>query len=229
MSSCCFGRRTDGAGADGLRLDLRRLGKRSRGGASSIPEGYLRQHVMMVTTAARRTHGPHGPRSATARCWSSHDTCFYPVPHIVTMLTHRVTSEGAHGGFRNMSGAYDKRPPGAFAPVEGATVLQVYDYNRTAFDPQRGTWRVPEATRSPSFIHPPLRASGRRSMLNRTMTARIEGWTRPRAIAIRRPLFDIAETTASLRPRVALGDSPVWDNRSSTPARTDFPPEENRI
>ena len=185
--------------------------------------------IMLVTN--RSNEGPQGGVASfgDGDMWFHHDTCFYEVPNIVTMLYGiEVSSEGGLTRISNMYKAYDNIPPDLRDKLEGRTVLQVYDYNRYRIDTNvdlSGARKHPQ----PIFVRHPV--TGKKALyVNRTMTASIEGMDRAESDAILDELFDIAEDDSIIYDhKWQAGDLLMWDNRCSTHARTDFPNEERRI
>ncbi len=206
------------------------LGKRTVGARfAKSPRDAYASPVMMVTNRAQE-----GPTGGTAsfgdgEMWFHHDTCFYPVPNIVTMLYGiEVTTEGGLTRVANMYRAYDNIPRDLRHRLEGRTVLQVYDYNRYRIDPNVDMTGA-RSHAQPIFVRHPV--TGRKALyVNRTMTARIEGMDPAESDAILDELFDIAEDDRIVYDHSwRVGDLLMWDNRCSIHARTDFPAAEARI
>ena len=113
------------------------LGKRTVGARFvKSPKDAYASPVMMVTN--RSDEGPTGGTASfgDGDMWFHHDTCFYPVPNIATMLYGiEVTTRGGLTRVANMYKAYDRIPTTLRDRLEGRTVLQVYDYNRYRIDP----------------------------------------------------------------------------------------------
>lgn len=206
------------------------LGKRTVGARFvKSPKDAYASPVMMVTN--RSDEGPTGGTASfgDGDMWFHHDTCFYPVPNIVTMLYGiEVTTRGGLTRVANMYEAYDHIPAALRDRLEGRTVLQVYDYNRYRIDPNVDMAGA-RSHSQPIFVRHPV--TGRKALyVNRTMTARIEGMDRRESDAVLDQLFDIAEDPRIVYDhRWRVGDLLMWDNRCSTHARTDFPNEERRI
>ena len=206
------------------------LGKRTVGARFiKSPKDAYASPVMMVTN--RSDDGPTGNTASfgDGDMWFHHDTCFYPVPNIVTMLYGiEVTSQGGLTRVSNMYRAYDNVPQELRDRLEGRTVLQVYDYNRYRIDPNVDMAGV-RSHSQPIFVRHPV--TGRKALyVNRTMTARIEGMDKTESDAILDQLFDIAEDDRIVFDHEwRVGDLLMWDNRCSTHARTDFPSEESRV
>lgn len=206
------------------------LGKRTVGARLREPgqDGYTKP-VMLVTN--RSDEGPAGGIASfgDGEMWFHHDTCFYEVPNIVTMLYGIEVS--AHGGFTrvsNMYRAYDNIPRDLRDRLEGRRVLQVYDYNRYRIDPSVDLEGARKHVQ-PIFVRHPV--TGKKALyVNRTMTARIEGMDQDESDVILDRLFDISEAESIIYDhKWRRGDLLMWDNRCSIHARTDFPDEERRI
>ena len=206
------------------------LGKRTVGARFvKSPKDAYASPVMMVTN--RNDEGPTGGTASfgDGDMWFHHDTCFYPVPNIVTMLYGiAVTTRGGLTRISNMYRAYDNIPGELRDRLEGRTVLQVYDYNRYRIDPNVALEDVRKHSQ-PIFVHHPV--TGKKALyVNRTMTASIEGMDKTESDAILDTLFDVAEDDSIVYDHEwRVGDLLMWDNRCSTHARTDFPSEEARI
>ena len=206
------------------------LGKRTVGARFvKSPKDTYANPVMMVTN--RSDDGPTGNTASfgDGEMWFHHDTCFYPVPNIVTMLYGmEVTSSGGLTRIANMYRAYDNIPRELRDRLEGRTVLQVYDYNRYRIDPNVDMSGARSHVQPIIITHP---VTGRKALyVNRTMTAHIEGMDRAESDAVLDQLFDIAEDDGIVYDHQwRVGDLLMWDNRCSTHARTDFPAEEARI
>lgn len=206
------------------------LGKRTVGAKLQTSSGdTYTSPVMLVTN--RSDEGPKGGVASfgDGDMWFHHDTCFYEVPNIVTMLYGiEVSSAGGLTRISNMYRAYDNIPTSLRDKLEGHTVLQVYDYNRYRIDPDvdlSGARKHPQ----PIFVRHPV--TGKKALfVNRTMTASIVGLDKAESDAILDVLFNIAEDESIIYDhKWQVGDLLMWDNRCSTHARTDFPNDERRI
>ena len=157
------------------------LGKRTVGARFvKSPKDAYASPVMMVTN--RNDEGPTGGTASfgDGDMWFHHDTCFYPVPNIVTMLYGiAVTTRGGLTRISNMYRAYDNIPGELRDRLEGRTVLQVYDYNRYRIDPNVALEDVRKQL--PADLRAAIRSPARRPFtVNRTMTASIEGMDKDR-------------------------------------------------
>jgi len=206
------------------------LGKRTVGARLQQPgqDGYTKP-VMLVTN--RSDEGPAGGVASfgDGEMWFHHDTCFYEIPNIVTMLYGiEVSSHGGLTRISNMYRAYENIPRALRDKLEGRTVLQVYDYNRYRIDPNVDL-NGARTHSQPIFVRHPV--TGKKALyVNRTMTARIEGMDQAESDAILNELFDISEDDSIIYDhKWRRGDLLMWDNRCSIHARTDFPDEERRI
>jgi taurine dioxygenase len=206
------------------------LGKRTVGARLQKPgESATTKPVMLVTN--RSDEGPAGGVASfgDGDMWFHHDTCFYEIPNIVTMLyAIEVTSRGGLTRISNMYKAYDNIPRNLRDKLEGRTVLQVYDYNRYRIDPSVELSGARKYSQ-PIFVRHPV--TQRKALyVNRTMTAHIEGMKKSKSDAILDELFDIAEDEGIIYDhKWNVGDLLMWDNLCSSHARTDFPNEERRI
>ena len=206
------------------------LGKRTVGARLQKPgESAYTKPVMLVTN--RSDEGPAGGIASfgDGDMWFHHDTCFYEIPNIVTMLyAIEVTSRGGLTRISNMYKAYDNIPRSLREKLEGRTVLQVYDYNRYRIDPKVDLSGARKYSQ-PIFVRHPV-TQKKALYVNRTMTAHIEGMKKSESDAILDDLFDIAEDEGIIYDhKWNVGDLLMWDNLCSSHARTDFPSEERRI
>lgn len=206
------------------------LGKRTVGPRfQTSPDDAYADPVMLVTN--RSDEGPKGGVASfgDGEMWFHHDTCFYEIPNIVTMLYGiEVTSRGGHTKIASMYRAYERIPEALKAKLEGRKVLQVYDYQRHRLAPGADLSKARQHVQ-PIFIKHP--ATGKKALyVNRMMTASIEGMEREESDAILQQLFDLSEKESLIYEHTwRVGDLLMWDNRCSIHARTDFPNEERRI
>jgi taurine dioxygenase len=158
------------------------------------------------------------------------DQCYTANPAIATMLyAMEVPSKGGDTLFANMFAAYDTLPEAIKQRIDGLSAMHVYDY---AANPTMRGSVIKEGV--PHFAHPVVQthpANGRKSLyVNRLMTDHIVGMDKNESDELLDFLFDHAEQPHLIYAhRWTPGDLLIWDNRSSTHARTDFDANERRL
>ncbi len=207
-------------------LGKRTLGPRLRKSADDI----YNESVMLVTNIMENGKPPKGAAAfGEGEMWFHHDTCFYEIPNIATILYGiEVSSDGGLTRIANMYEAYKKIPRDLRNLLEGRTVHQIYDYQRCRVDPNVDLSGARHHLQ-PIFITHPV--TGKRALyVNRMMTARITGMDRGESEAILDTLFAISEDEKIIYEHAwRAGDLLMWDNRCSMHARTDFPNEQRRL
>ncbi len=207
-------------------LGKRTLGPRLR----KSPGDTYNESVMLVTNILENGKPPKGAAAfGEGEMWFHHDTCFYEIPNIATILYGiEVSSDGGLTRIANMYEAYNNIPRELRDRLEGRKVHQIYDYQRCRVDPNVDLSGARHHVQ-PIFITHPV--TGKRALyVNRMMTARIEGLDRAESDAILETLFDISEDERIIYEHEwQAGDLLMWDNRCSMHARTDFPNEQRRL
>jgi taurine dioxygenase len=139
-----------------------------------------------------------------------------------------VPETGGHTMWANMAKAWETLPPALRQALDGRRALNVYDYavngrpDLTRLDSVEHAWH-------PAVIPHP--ESGRKALfVNRLMTVLLEGMSEADSRAVLEPVFDHAEQrTLIYEHRWKPGDFIVWDNLSSTHARTHFAIGDHRV
>ena len=209
------------------------LGKRTKAIKDrKTPDDLYTSPIMLVTNILKENGEPLGGAAAfgDSEMWFHHDTCFYEVPNIITMLYGmQITSFGGHTKVANMYRAYENIPADLKQRIEGKKVLQIHDFKRFERIDMNGDISHMRQFVQPMVITHP--ATGRKALyINRLMTGRIEGMEQEESDHILNQLFDIAEDPSiHYEHEWRVGDLLMWDNRVSMHARTDFPSEEHRL
>ena len=168
----------------------------------SLPDGEMQFH----TDGAHRQH----PYRAT------------------TLYAIRIPSQGGDTLFANLTAAYDTLSDEMKARIEDLETVCVYDYAATARDTIGSDPDLPRATHRLVKTHPD---SGRKSLyVCRLMTEYIVGMDRDEGEKLLVELIEHAEKPEFIYAhKWTPGDLLIWDNRCLNHARTDFPPEEQRL
>ena len=168
----------------------------------SLPDGEMQFH----TDGAHRQH----PYRAT------------------TLYAIRIPSQGGDTLFANLSAAYDTLSDEMKARIEDLETACVYDYAATSRDTIGSDPDLPRATHRLVKTHPD---SGRKSLyVCRLMTEYIVGMDREEGENLLVELIEHAEKPEFIYAhKWTPGDLLIWDNRCLNHARTDFPPEEQRL
>lgn len=151
------------------------------------------------------------------------------VPYRATTLyAIRIPSHGGDTLFANLTAAYDTLSDDMKARIEDLETVCVYDYAATARDTIGGDPDLPRATHKLVKTHPD---SGRKSLyVCRLMTEYIVGMDRDESEKLLVELIEHAEKPEFVYAhKWTPGDLLIWDNRCLNHARTDFPPEEQRL
>jgi taurine dioxygenase len=158
------------------------------------------------------------------------DSAFNEFPHRASFLfAIEIPSVGGNTCFANMYRAYDMLPEALKQKLEGKHATQLYDYaTYEKSDREAGRSNVRSAVHPVVIVHP---ASKRKVLyISRLMTRKIEELDQAESDDLIAELLTYAEHPSIVyehqwRP----GDLLVWDNLSSTHARTDFSPAERRL
>jgi len=145
-----------------------------------------------------------------------------------TLYAIRIPSRGGDTLFANLHAAYDALPDAMKARIEELETVCVYDYaaqdrGMIGSDPD-----LPRATHRLVKTHP---VSGRKSLyVCRLMTEYIVGMDRDAGEKLLVELIEHAEKPEFIYAhKWTPGDLLIWDNRCLNHARSDFPPEEQRL
>ena len=161
--------------------------------------------------------------------WFHHDMAFVDTPHKATFLySIEIPKHGGNTKFANMYGAFDLLPKKLKNILTGKRVMQIFDYQETGQPDLKELDRVKHAWHPAIIQHPD---TGRKALyVNRLMTATIEGMPHNEARKIIEEVIPYAEDPSIIyEHHWQTRDFLVWDNRSSTHARTDFPDTERRL
>ena len=161
--------------------------------------------------------------------WFHTDKCYHRSPHRASFLYGiEVPSEGGHTKFASLCAAYDNMPGDLRFGLEGARVMQGYDYandERLSLDLD-----LDEIFHysQPIFVTNP--GSGRKALyVSRLNSMWIEGMDRAESEATLSQLFEITEDPAIIYDHVwQPGDLVMWDNLACLHARTDWPGDQTR-
>ena len=185
--------------------------------------------IMLVTNIRDDSGKPIGTLP-DGEMWFHHDQSYMPAPCKATMLhALELPSEGGNTKFANMYKAYDNVPDELKQSLRGRTVLQAYNRSTVErVDPADGLEGIAHQWQ-PIFVKHP--ETGRTALyVSHLISAQIEGMDRGESEATLQKLVRIAEDPDLVYEHVWRdGDLVMWDNRCSTHARTDFPPEETRL
>jgi taurine dioxygenase len=158
------------------------------------------------------------------------DSAFNECPHRASFLfAIEIPSVGGNTCFANMYRAYDMLPEGLKRKLEGKHALQLYDYaTYEKADREAGRSNVRSAVHPVVIVHP---GSKRKALyISRLMTRKIEELDQTESDDLIAELLAYAEHPSIVyEHRWRPGDLLVWDNLSSTHARTDFSPAERRL
>lgn len=162
--------------------------------------------------------------------WFHTDKCYHERPHRASFLYGiEIPSEGGHTKFASLSAAYDNIPEDLRRKLDGARVMQGYDYAASErLDLDIDLDNIFHFSQ-PIFITNP--GSGRKSLyIARLNSMWIEGMDRAESEAILAQLFDITEDPAVVYEHVwQPGDLLMWDNLGCLHARTDWPDDQTRM
>jgi taurine dioxygenase len=146
-----------------------------------------------------------------------------------TLYGIKIPSKGGDTLFANLYAAYDALSPAMKDRIAGLKTQFVYDY-----DAQERNFTEDDDAGLPRAVHDLVRThpvTGRKSLyLSRLMTRRIVDMDAAEGEALLLDLFDHAEKPEFVYAhKWTPDDLVVWDNRCLNHARTDFPPEEERM
>ncbi len=146
-----------------------------------------------------------------------------------TLYGIKIPSRGGNTLFANLYAAYDALPQTTKDRIEGLKTQFVYDYaaqERDLTDDE--DFGLPRAVHDLVRTHP---ETGRKSLyLSRLMCRRVVDMDAAEGDALLLALFDHAERPEFVYAhKWTVDDLVIWDNRCLNHARTDFPPEEERM
>ncbi|MBT5049354.1 MAG: TauD/TfdA family dioxygenase [Rhodospirillaceae bacterium] len=185
--------------------------------------------IMLVTNLRDEKGNPVGTLP-DGEMWFHHDQSYMPTPCKATLLhAIELPSEGGNTKFANMYKAYENVPEALKEKLCGGTVLQAYNRSTVVrVDPEDGLDGIAHQWQ-PIFVK--HAETGRPALyVSHLISSQIDGMDRNESEAVLEQLIAIAEDPALVYEHVWRdGDLVMWDNRCSTHARTDFPPEETRL
>ena len=162
--------------------------------------------------------------------WFHSDKCYHQRPHRASFLYGiEIPTEGGHTKYSSLYAAYENIPADLKKRLEGARVMQGYDYGCD----QRLNLDVNLDNifhySQPIFVTNP--GSGRKVLyVSRLNSMWIEGMDRDESEAILAQLFDISEDPAIIYEHVwQPGDLLMWDNLACLHARTTWPDDQTRM
>lgn len=186
-------------------------------------------NLMLVTDHVDQNGKPIGSLGH-GDMWFHSDKCYRKRPHRVSFLYGiEIPSEGGHTRFSSLYAAYDNIPNDLKRRLDGAMVMQGYDYATT----ERLNLDINLDDilhyRQPIFVTNP--GSGRKALyVSRLNTMWIEGMTRDESEDVLNRLFDLTEDPAIIYEHVwRPGDIVMWDNLACLHARTDWPADQGRL
>ncbi len=162
--------------------------------------------------------------------WFHSDKCYHERPHRFSFLYGiQIPAEGGHTKFSCLYAAYDNVPDDLKRKLDGARVMQGYDYGATArLDLDVNLDNIFHYCQPMIVTNP---GSGRKALyVSRLNTMWIEGMDRDESEAILAQLFDITEDPAITYEHVwRPGDLLLWDNWACLHARTGWPDDQIRM
>ena len=183
---------------------------------------------IMLITNIRENGEPIGSLP-DGEMWFHHDTIHREVPHKATLLySVAIPSWGGNTVFSNLMAAHDAMPADMRHALEGRKAYNAYNYGGT----KKGD---PNAVKARSAAtHPAIRTcedNGRKAIyVDRLMTQSLVDVAEAESDEILARVFDFIEREEFCYDHVwKKGDVLMWDNRTSTHARRDFPATETRL
>ncbi|MDC0033109.1 TauD/TfdA family dioxygenase [Alphaproteobacteria bacterium] len=195
---------------------------------NEISHGY--DGRIMLVTNLRDGEGNYIGSLQDGEMWFHHDQSYMLAPHKATLLhAIELPSVGGNTKFANMYKAYENVPDALKEKLRGRKVLQAY--NRSTIDRVDPAQCLDDIAHQwqPIFVRHP--ETGRIALyISHLISAQIDNLRRDESEAILDDLIAIAEDPGVVYEHVWRdGDLLMWDNRCSTHARTNFPPEETRL
>ena len=185
---------------------------------------------LMMVTDIKDEHGKPVGGLGHGEMWFHSDKCYHLRPHRASFLYGiKIPTEGGHTKYASLYGAYDNIPDDLKRRLDGARVMQGYDYaNTNRLDLDIDLDNIFHYSQ-PIFVTNP--GSGRKALyVSRLNTMWIEGMERDESEEILAQLFDITEDPANVYEHVwRPGDLVMWDNLACLHARTDWPEEQTRM
>jgi len=185
--------------------------------------------IMLVTNIRDESGNPIGTLP-DGEMWFHHDMSYTPAPCKATILhALEIPSVGGNTMFANMYKAYENVPDEMKEKLRRRRVLQAYNRSTVIrVNPEDGLDGIAHQWQ-PIFVKHP--ETGRTALyVSHLISQQIEGMDRAESEETLQKLVAIAEDPTLVYEHVWRdGDLVMWDNRCSTHARTDFPPEETRL
>ncbi len=195
---------------------------------NEVANGY--DGSIMLVTNQRDEKGNYIGSLQDGEMWFHHDMSYRPEPHKATLLhALELPSTGGNTKFANQYLAYEHIPDDIKERLRGRKVLQAYNFTMLEkIDPEDSLDGIQHQWQ-PIFVKHP--ETGKTALyVSRLISAVIDGLPREESDEILGKLIEIAEDPTVVYEHVwQAGDLAMWDNRCSTHARTDFPPEETRL
>ncbi|HEX2241758.1 MAG TPA: TauD/TfdA family dioxygenase [Gammaproteobacteria bacterium] len=194
-----------------------------------FPKGYssLLPGIMLISNI--RENGEPIGALPDGEMMFHHDMIHAEVPSKATLLYAReIPSKGGNTLFASGYAAYDELDPKLRDELQGRSALHHYNYGSVQRGDNKGTEAFGQC------VHPIFRTNEdtqRKAIyVNRLMTRSIVGMPEKESDEILNYLFDHCEQRKYVYEHEwTVGDLLLWDNRSSTHARTDFPSTERRL
>jgi len=186
-------------------------------------------NLMLVTDMKDENGKPVGGLGH-GEMWFHSDKCYHQRPHRASFLYGiKVPTEGGHTKYSSLYGAYDNVPDDLKRRLDGARVMQGYDYANTSRLSLDINLDNIFHYSQPIFVTNP--GSGRKALyVSRLNTMWIEGMDRDESEEILARLFDITEDPSIIYEHVwQPGDLVMWDNLACLHARTDWPEDQTRM
>jgi taurine dioxygenase len=184
--------------------------------------------MMMITDHVDADGKPVGSLGH-GEMWFHTDKCYHRRPHRATFLYGiEIPSEGGNTRFSSMYAAYDRMPAELKQRLEGAMVMQGYQYGHGHRIDLGIDINAIHHCVQPIVITNP--GSGRKGLYAASVnTMWIEGVGRDESEALLRQCFDIVEDPEIIYEHAwRVGDLVMWDNLACLHARTDWPQEQTR-
>jgi taurine dioxygenase len=187
------------------------------------------KNLMMVTDIKDEDGKPIGGLGH-GEMWFHSDKCYHPEPHRASFLYGiKIPTEGGHTKYASLYAAYDKLSDDLKQRLDGARIMQGYDYANThRLDLNIDLDNIFHCSQPIIVTNP---GSGRKALyVSRLNSMWIEDMDRDESEEILAQLFDITEDTSVVYEHVwQKGDLVMWDNLACLHARTDWPQDQNRM
>jgi taurine dioxygenase len=195
----------------------------------TLPSGFdkILPNIMLISNI--RENGETIGALPDGEMMFHHDTIHRDDPHKGTLLySVEIPTHGGDTLFASGTAAYETLDPAMKQKLNGLKAVNYYVYNSV----KRNDKQAVDA--SSQAVHPVVRThdeTKRKALyVNRLMSVRIEGMPEAESDAVLEYLFDHSEKPEFVYTHVwRKGDLIVWDNRNSSHARTDFPPDQRRL